>query len=81
MLSLKLSLMSSKDRVVLNFSTVVLFIVWHTVWLTVWWHSVKEGYKGCHNTPRKLEIKSRKSVSQRCYIVSPWNHGEVLRSS
>ena len=31
-----------------------------------------------HNIPRKLEIKSKESTSQRCHKGSPWNHTNVL---
>ena len=33
---------------------------------------------GCKSSPQNLGAKSRESVSQRCYIGSPWNHKEVL---
>lgn len=34
---------------------------------------VNKGEKGCHNIPQKPEIKTRESLSQRCYIGNYWN--------
>ena len=40
---------------------------------------VKKELKDCHKVPGKPKIKYSKSISKRCYIVSPWNHREVER--
>ena len=40
--------------------------------------SVNKGKKGCHNIPRKLEIKSKEIKKNRCDIGSPWNHREAF---
>ena len=40
--------------------------------------SVNKGKKGCHNIPRKLEIKSKEIIIYKCDIDSPWIHREAL---
>ena len=94
-LSLKLSIMSVKDRWKSNIVPVTLFIVWKRTQCTAL--TVQCFYIRRNKGPsvllsaknkrvaiklyEKPKIKSRESVSWRCYIDSPRNHREVLRTT
>ena len=94
-LSLKLSIMSAKDRLKSNIVPVTLFIVWKRTQCTVL--TVQCFYIRRNKGPsvllsaknkrvaiklyEKPKIKSRESVSWRCYIDRPRNHREVLRTT
>ena len=94
-LSLKLSIMSAKDRLKSNIVPVTLFIVWKRTQCTVL--TVQCFYIRRNKGPsvllsaknkrvaiklyEKPKIKSRESASWRCYINSPRNHSEVLRTT
>ena len=89
------SYMSAKDCANLYIFTVSLFIVCQMKQcivlkvqclylrrsIYVLWFFCQTGIKEWHNIPRKPKIKYRISVSKKWYMVSPWNHREVRRTS
>ena len=84
MVFLELSFMSALSHVNLNASTVALVIECQATGCIIlavqcFLSVEKQRSSGSfHNIPRKLEIKSKESASQRCHKGSPWDHTNVL---